>query len=756
MSVNMYGLYREETLKLSGTLVIGHRMVGEVINDTLAEDGYPVNQYDRYSWRYYLNLSGEYHAADYDYIRSVNLRLYPSADDSIIDYLLITIAGLSGPYQVPLTKDLVFGPTGNPAIATEYSYGSRSYESLVNSYPDAENLIKGIFYPVDIDVAVRAGDGSILYCGGYVRKFVDSNPDAAYFTLSDQRPDTFNPLIEENEVELLSVAEEWIKNIFSRWFIEDYSTANIFYLPLMLAMIYAFFPGKLMEIRLGFVRTSKVHSYHLREFLESNGRLGNLVLGVPKSELLYIYRNYPELVTRKETQDLFEELTKDFLNAVGLPVSGYESVHTTTRFENKRPDPDMIRVEFIDGKPHPREIGEVKDLMEKENGLAPNNTYDFLTKSADTDDAIASSDRDNMITKVVESKLIKVSDHASITLPELLVSCWIYCSATDRYGASIYIVDPINGESNAVTPSTALVLASYCYVNGFTDAVIDTVPTYRVRILPKVEFFTPSTKEPFPTTAYMLNRFGPRIKLDDVERVAGTSRMTYDYFSPSAFYDDVKKAYLELTRKERLSSAETTAADRSLYQFMASQYYWTNVDAPLPVSGQPYSDFILTTGVSLKGLPKEVYRSLFIDIVKKSTGNIEENDEATRAIMSAAMDVMRYFTGYSVQYVSEVITGNAVELGGRLPRTHMQDIGDVLRVYSPLARFTMGGEILDENSNLIYRLKNLDTRLDMNGASIGALQAPLTSPVTTATANRKIVAEYPSFGMSITVTETGS
>lgn len=755
MSVNMYGLYREETLKLSGTLVIGHRMVGEVINDQLTEDGYVVNHYDLYSWRYYRNLSGLYHVADHDYIRGVNQTLYPNADDSIIDYLLITIAGLSGPYQVPLTKDLVFGPMGNPAIATEYSYGSRGYEALVNTYPDAENLIKGIFYPVDIDVAVRAGDGAILYCGGYVRRFVDANPEAAYFILSDQRPDVFKALIEDNEVELLSVLEEWVKNILARWYIEDYTTTNVYYLPLILALIYAAIPSKIMEIRLGFVRTSKVHSYHLRAFLESNGRLGNLTLGIPKTELLYIYRNYPELVTRRETQDLFEELTKDFLGAVGLPVSGYETVHTTTRFEDKKPDPDAIRVEFIDGKPVPRETVDIKDLLDKENGLAPNNPYDLPTKLDDIEDGIASSDRDNMITKVIESRLINVTDHSSVTLSELLISCWIYCSGTGRYGASIYIDDPINGEANAITPATALVLAYYCYVNGFTDQTAETVPAFSARILPKVTMFTPPQKSVFPSDSFMIDRFGRRVTQEDINALAGTSRMTYDYFSPRAFYDDVKLAYQELTRKERLSSSQTTAAGRSLYQFMASQYYWTNVDVQLPITGQSYRDFILTTGVTLRGLPKEVYRNLFVDIVKKATGNLAESDASARALMSAAMNVMRHFTGYSVQYVSEVITGEAVELGGRLVRTHLQDVGDVLKVYNPLGRFIMDGQILDANTTIRFPLKNLDARLDMNGASVAKLDASPPRIESVITARRQMVVNHPSFGMSITVTETG-
>lgn len=755
MSVDMYGLYREETVRLSGTLIIGHRMVAEAINLGLVELGYEVAEYDEYSWRYYKNLAGNYHQADNDYIRTRNLELYPNADPSYLPYILITIAGLSGPYQIPLTRDQVFGPLGNLSIATEYSTGSRSLEVLYTLYPEAENLIRGIFYPVDIDVAVRSEDGCILYCGGYVRKFLGNDPEASYFIESEYKSDIFKPLIEENEVELLSLLEQWIKNIFYRWVVSDYATVNPYYFPLCLAMIYALLPSKIMEIRLEFVRTSKVHSYHISEFLASIGNLGGLVNIIPKKDIIYVYRNYPDLIDRKETEGLLIDLVTEFLGSVKIPAVTYNVEHNTVNYVNQKPLPVVRKNEYVNGELAPKEIVEIEYLIEKELPLAPLNPYDIDNKTKDIIDLVASAGGDSMTTKVVESKIQAVGDHLSITLVDLLISAWIYTSSTGQYGASIFIDDPTNGESVAVTPATALVLATYCYVKGHTDAEITFIPSFFARVLPKVESFTPVGKSVYPTDVYMADKYAGRVLLEDMARISGTYRMAYDYFSPKGFYEDVTRAFEELGRKEYIFSGQTVSMTRAVYQHACSQYYWLNNVVNLPVTGRKYDDFILTTGINLKGLPKEVYRSLFNDLVKKATGNAEDSEERAKALMGAAMSVMKHFTGYSVQYLSEVIVGDSLELGGRIPRSHIEDFSSELKLFNPLSRHGHDVSVDDDNTNLRSQLKSMSIVIEDTDSSIGQHNWDITSSVITGmTDNVAMSTMISSYAASISVMET--
>ena len=297
MSSSMYDLYEQSVIALAGTLVINHRMIGETINRNPIANGYPVDIYSPQTWQYYLNLAGQYHDADHDYLTTVNPDGSP--------WVLITVAGSSGPYQTPLTYELINDINADPAIAHEYAYGTRSYEALLNKYPDAENLIRGILYPVDINISTVVEDGAILYMGGYYRTLLNANPKTPNFVKGISPITAPLKLIEDNEVTLIPKLETWIKNIDFRWLLRDYIEWNDYYLNMILCTIFGMSISQILKIRITHIKTSEVHSYHVKEEFESNGRLGKFVDAIGKSEVMYIYRNLDALVDLRGREDTF-------------------------------------------------------------------------------------------------------------------------------------------------------------------------------------------------------------------------------------------------------------------------------------------------------------------------------------------------------------------------------------------------------------------------------------------------------------------
>ena len=130
--------YSEHCFNLIKTLSIKSSIHALLINEGLRDSltDYEIPS-DKTKWKYYLNVSGEYHSSD----------------------SLMQVTSLD-------TREIIIFSKENleihVATADAYRYGSREYYSLVNKYPDKENLILGILNPCDINKAVDSEDGTIL------------------------------------------------------------------------------------------------------------------------------------------------------------------------------------------------------------------------------------------------------------------------------------------------------------------------------------------------------------------------------------------------------------------------------------------------------------------------------------------------------------------------------------------------------------------------------------------------------------------
>ena len=170
-SSNYYQLYIDKVLMLAQTIVIKSEDtvngLNTFVNDQATINGTAtVNTLAPKTWKYYLNVSGQYHYLDIPmYVVSIDTQ----------QKILFNLENLAL----------------HVATATAYQFGSRLYKLLVSQFPTQEILIKGILYPVNIDEAISALDGTIL---GY-----PSN------------------LVESNEYSLITKLQTWINGYKVRW-----------------------------------------------------------------------------------------------------------------------------------------------------------------------------------------------------------------------------------------------------------------------------------------------------------------------------------------------------------------------------------------------------------------------------------------------------------------------------------------------------------------------------------------------------------
>ena len=668
MSTTDYALFEESVRALARTVTIGHKMVAQNINAYLTNQGYSIEEVEE-DWKYYMNLAGEYHASDLDYIASVN-----AANGDYSDKLRIRLGGLSGPYLVDLTKELIHGANSDPAIAVEYRYGTRGYANLVQQYPYAIGLINGILYPVDKDVAIRSEDGSILQMGGYIRRFRDDDPEQFYFEKMELHTLVDLNLILEREEILILELERWIKNIFARWLVEDYVFFNEYYITTLLVAIQALMPAKIITLRLSHARSSEASSYHVREQLNDLGGLGYIVDILPEQVYMWLYRNSDYLDVTRGREDVFHELIENVLDPLGIPIVSHEISTNTFKYEYLLPTPETYRTPLNHSRDRTfvsRE--EIESVLTKEIPYAPDNLKEYDHDVIDINDRVLAGDSSIYPCKVAESEWVIYSPETPITFEEFLISYWIFNSARSGIGGFIFVDDPRTGEAVPMSNEAALYLAHWCFCKGFFDYEPDTIPKFMSNFIPKAGHFTLPGYDPYPTAEGLYLQYRKQIPFDTVTKLVGTVKPTYSYPSAFSFYTDTKKLFNDLNRRYLIWSTQHSPYDRAFIKRMVGDFYWGRVESTPSRYGHPYRDFLNGIGMNVMSASRDDLRLLFYKVVRSATSNLERTETQYKTLHDAAISVMKHFMNYPVQLLHSTLQGDMNVKNTPVVRTFIPD-----------------------------------------------------------------------------------
>ena len=257
---NYYKVYIDNCTQLASTIIIKSQDSVDglnayahdqfLLNDTVDVDLNLPNKF-----KYYLNISGQYHPLD-TMMKVVSIDTLQTIDFTLENLLL------------------------NPATAVAYQYGSRQYQVLLSQYPNQELLIKGILYPVDINTAINAPDGTIL---GYPPN-----------------------LVEDNEYSLISNLQTWINGFKLRWNNVQYGTSDVLYPATALGIMYLNILPAILTFRLQACKTNEAHSFHVRQYLASHNLLNNYIDNMSLEQTLFFYRNISYIERNSGKRAIFD------------------------------------------------------------------------------------------------------------------------------------------------------------------------------------------------------------------------------------------------------------------------------------------------------------------------------------------------------------------------------------------------------------------------------------------------------------------
>ena len=693
MSKSLLEIYRSNLFSLVKTIVIKCDQSAIATNKWLEELGYVVDWDDRKTWKYYLNLSGNYHQFDHDYLSSTD------------GYIPVKVAGNNGPITTAFTKELIVGSSADTGTAAEYAHGSRSYKDLVSKYKLLEPLIMGILYSVDLDLAVNADDWSILHMGGYYAESYKGNNKLLVYKTRDN--DLIVPSIEPQEVNLIPLTQQYITRTMTRWITPEYCHVDNLYLPICIANLAAALPGKIANIRLGNCKTNMAHTFYIEQYLDGYGRLGKHVKNLDLKETLWLYRNVDWLNNNYGKVNTFNSIVDNILTKSNVPLAGYILKHNTASMDksNLYPTPKMV-TDIINFKQVGTGADEysIRQILDKEIPIARHNSYDIdnveirITKESNR------SKFKTLPTKVLESRMIDYSDYNPYPLSDMLINNWVYHAANGSYRGTLYVTNPYTNERLQLSPLNAFILMTYCYYKGSLDITLSKLPELYVRMIPKtMGGWVPSNKHlPYPTIKDL--EYGvetKRLPKNFLASMHTPHDFNFNIRSSDIFYKEVKQVHdLTVSRHYKVIAIEDMLG-RAMGQKVLRDFYWDDVVVKTTNTNETYDAWLARMSIDLTNLSSAELVDMADKLLIAGTGIESSTENSLRALQKSCIDILKHFSSYTVQFLESTLISSPGMADAKLIRIGDVRISGKTRFKFEIPKVTL----LGIKNNTSYKLK---------------------------------------------------
>lgn len=679
MSSMQIQLYETGIRRLTASLVIKDEAMAENVNLPIMANyaalGISIEDVPKREHKYYQNAAGLYHFTDEP--------MYVISLDTL--------------ETIPFTIEALELHRGT---RREYRTKGRYYEELVKTYPNQEALIKGILNPVDLDLAVSAPNYTILQ--------YDSSE------------------IQSQETNLIDRLQEFIYTVMKRWVVKDYGKVDAYYPAAQMAMLYVHIPKIIANIRLENCKTYKAHSFHIWNYLDSHGFLGEFKDYLLTSQALWLYMNIEWVYANIGKQSTFERLVEQILTKRDIPVAQYS---TALDISNLGTDlygtPYMKRtplnlLDRVGDTPVDKTLGYVleKQLdLARDNPLVSAKTETELTRTLQRD--LVSS----YPTKVYESEMVDLSKRLFITFEEALLENWMYLSAKGRYQALISVQNPRTSDIMSMSVKDAFVMWLYI-TNRTLGYTLTQVPDIVAHYVPNLVR---------PTVAELRDVTSPRYVTDaQLQFMVSETPRVPTIISTAAYYEYVKELHGALLLHRKFYGAQEHKDTRGQLEGVAQRLF-PSVHCDFGIAPTNYESWFASNGWEVSDLNAIDNQILADDLLAIATGlNLFQTTDIAE-IQKAMLRLMTRLSEYSSHYIATINEVPAtiadfvnVRIGDRrtdLTRSSRQTIG--VHVQDQFRHLTRSDKLdlvirPDLNPINVTLRRNTDVRvpIDLNGSSI--------------------------------------
>lgn len=661
MSRTQYEIYQKQVFVLAKTLIIKHDEIATSMNNELYWSGYfnEVYNQDPRTWRYYLNMAGEYHQYDTAYL----LNKYGTT------HMMVQVATDDGFRDVPFVKELFNGENADISLANEFAIGSKLYNEMVNRYPEFESLIIGILNPIDIETAIKAENGEILYIDGFYKQI--KGGERKFITKSTKR---YNVYTEPQEHNLIDELQRYIYNYLLHWVNAEYIDGNDLYAIVSMGILYTQLPNVIMNIRLGNCKTPYVHSFHVKQYLESFGQLGRYVDFIPFESALWLYRNTIFLESNRGKHLTFNSILRNLWTPNAVPMSAYSIRHNLSNVGRDKLLPTGMLYKEVLNFSIPGISDDdrtVRDILEDQIPLARDNDKDLDLKEEKIQETIDWGGDDRIQTKVLESEMMEMGEPYPFDFDTMLFNLWGYTAYKGYYTGTIYVTHPISGDRIALTPLNAYILAIYCLNIAVANNKLTKIPKVEFHSIPRTNFLPdyPSNKifEPKPDVE---KAYGwcdnTRTRKQKVEEVLGKHNPKFKAANPQTFFRNSEEIFHERVRKYYSYCQTEDFIERGDLHLVAERCYWHEFEETL--IDDDYSDWFRKVGVNLDNFQKEDHLKLATELIFAATGMVDDKSLRRRWLQKAMVAILKHFVSYTVHLIEKYADGKVSYLGNQTLR----------------------------------------------------------------------------------------
>mgnify|MGYP000216892681 CR=1 FL=1 len=606
MENNYYQIYVDSVTQLASSMVIKSTDTANLINAgiRIVYGDAAVDLNDPTTWKYYLNMVGEYHPTDTP----------------------MQVVSVDTLQTIDFTRENLQFHRGT---AKAYAYGSTYYKELVNKYPNQEQLILGILYPaVDLDTCINATEGTIL-----------SYPPQ---------------LVEEWEYSLIPNVQKWIYAYLMRWYNQQYTITDELYTMTVLAIMYMNLIPAIITARMEMTKTNEAHSYHVRQYLASNGMLDNYITYLTRKQALFLYRNIAYIYRNSGKTATFNWLMEHIMTERGLPLARFEMRHDlTNQPANLKPELSFEKIP-LNTQYNYDQINQytLTQVFDKEDPLARDNVKYRDDEQAQAQQEMQYSKSNRLNTKLLESTIIDYSGSEHYTLADTLLYHWIWLSSNNKYRAYVQVTSPATNETLSLTAQEAFTFYAYasCAIIGNTLETVPAVIAKRV------------IRTPRPTVDDLMTAADVRVvPRSFAEQMLAMLPVPQTMISVESFYQYCTTLW-RASLDQYYIVCQETAMDAYGQKYGVINRCWADVGVQTgDHAGQFYADWFTQRNIAIADYTKADLATIANDLLASATGVDSAAAITLKDIQAAMVRLMGELSSYSVQYVAHINDGPVVD-----------------------------------------------------------------------------------------------
>lgn len=592
-----FNAYLTDVLRLVRTMVIKIEAVALRDNSVQEAAGYPVSS-DKRTWRYYMNLNGDYHPTD-EVMKVISL---DTGSEIIFN-------------KANLVQHL--------ATMREYSAGGYFFNRLAEAYPAQSDLIRGILAPIPYEETIEAEDYKILK---YNRNLVGWNED-----------------------QLIPELQKVILALVGQIFDHEYRWTDNLMLPMGIMTLYADIVKAVLTIRLEGVGTRYVHDFYIWSHIDSFGDFSKYKASLSRYQTMWLYRNIAWLKNNPGQQYTFDKLMTNLLTHAGIPLAKYDLVENTeTQIEDLTPTPlyRKLQLNLVDDYGRYAQFIDTEAMTLKQQYLAKEN---FDQTAIWYDDALKKgkySLHSELPTKALESAMADYTNRHIDTQMSVVFNEWIYLTAKGYFKGKILTTDPKTGRQVRLPVGDAYHLWRYLVDLSRGQAGINICPAYYQNVL-KVK--APSATE---IIAIGGNEYVKPFLANDIRQLWIPVQT---FIAPEWLMNYSVEVYRIMWKHKKLYSQFRDLNKHARVKH-ATEMMYTSGQAVL-TDVKTYKQLLDRYEMDFTEYSPEEARNYAWEIFKRITGWDSNSNPSLRIQQNALIDIMLQLSSYTIHVIREMDDG---------------------------------------------------------------------------------------------------